>query len=147
MTDIATAPTTLTIRRTFNAPRERVFAAFTEAEIIALWMGGDGCTTHSATFEARTGGAFRISMSTPGGDMVAKGIVTAIRPVEHLAYTWTWEEDDAADENVSAISIDFIERGATTEMIFVHERLASEASRDRHIDGWNASFDKVAALL
>ena len=147
MSETATTPT-LTIRRTFNAPRDRVFTAFTDAGTIRRWFGPPDSTIADATFDARVGGAYRIVMQSPNyGEMVVKGIVTALRRPEHLAYTWRWEEDDAATEHETFVRIDFIDHGATTEMLFVHEGFADEASRDRHQMGWDGAFGKIDTVL
>lgn len=144
----ATGPS-LTIRRTFKAPRERVFAAFTDPAILVRWLGPDDDITMSdIAFDARVGGALRFVYNSPRmGEMVAKGIVTALRRPEHLAYTWSWEEDDAADEHESAIRVDFIAHGDETEVHFVHENLKSVESRDRHEGGWTSALDNLARLF
>jgi uncharacterized protein YndB with AHSA1/START domain len=144
----ATGPS-LTIRRTFKAPRERVFAAFTDPALLVRWLRpGDDITMGDVAFDARVGGALRFVYNSPRmGELVAKGIVTALQPPGHLAYTWTWEEDDKAEEHESAIRIDFIDRGDETEVHFVHENLASVESRDRHEGGWGSALDNIARLF
>jgi uncharacterized protein YndB with AHSA1/START domain len=63
MTDTQTAAVpTLVIRRTFNAPRERVFAAWTSGELLRGWFGPPGTTMHEATFDAREGGSYRAEL-------------------------------------------------------------------------------------
>ena len=142
----AVAPS-LTIRRTFNAPRETVFAAFTEPGTLRRWLGPDDVTMGDIAFDARIGGAYRFVYHSPRmGELVVTGTITALRRPEHLAYTWKWNEDDAADEHESNVRIDFIERGARTEVLFVHEKLASDESRDRHQDGWTDALDSLVAL-
>jgi glutathione S-transferase len=139
---------TITIRRTFNAPRERVFSAFTDAAVLERWMGPPGSSITHASFDAREGGSYRLTFNSPEyGEMTAKGIVTALRRPEHLAYTWRWEEDDAADEHDTSVRIDFIDRGDQTEMLFTHDGFATEESRDRHELGWNGALSKIDSVL
>jgi uncharacterized protein YndB with AHSA1/START domain len=143
----ATGPT-LTLRRSFKAPRAAVFAAFIDPKVLVRWLGPDDCTMSDVAFDARPGGPFRFSYTSPKfGEMVAAGVVTALRDPEHLAYTWRWLEDDPKDEHESAVRIDFIDRGAETEIVFVHENLASPESRDRHEGGWSSALDHLAAYL
>ena len=138
----------LTIRRTFNAPRERVFTAFTDAALLERWMGPPGTTASNVAFDARVGGEYRVTFTSPTyGEMTAKGVITAIRRPEHLEYTWRWEEDDVADERDTAVRIDFIEHGEQTEVLFVHDGFANEESRDRHELGWSGAFAKIDGVL
>ena len=60
MSNTQTSAAALTIRRTFNAPRERVFAAFTDADLLREWFAPPGTTIGEATFDAREGGRYRI---------------------------------------------------------------------------------------
>jgi len=143
----ATGPT-LTLRRSFKAPRATVFAAFTDPKVLVRWLGPEDCTMDDVAFDARVGGAYRFAYASPKfGEMVATGVVTALRDPEHLAYTWRWLEDDPKDEHESAVRIDFIDRGAETEIVFVHENLASIDSRDRHEGGWSSALDHLTAML
>jgi uncharacterized protein YndB with AHSA1/START domain len=144
----ADASPALTIRRTFNAPRERVFTAFTDAALLQRWMGPPGSSASNVSFDARVGGEYRVTFTSPAyGEMTAKGVITALRRPEHLAYTWLWEEDDAADEHATSVRIDFIDRGNQTELIFVHDGFVSAESRDRHELGWSGAFAKIEAVL
>ena len=149
MNDVTTSPdTTLTIKRTFNASRARVFAAFTDASSIRRWMGPPGSEVTDASFDARVGGAYRVVMQSPNyGEMIVQGTVTALREPEHLAYTWAWVEDDGSLGTQTLVEIDFVAHGDTTEMIFTQHGFESVESRDRHIDGWNGAFSNIAGLF
>jgi uncharacterized protein YndB with AHSA1/START domain len=81
------------------------------------------------------------------GEMVVTGTVTALRRPDHLAYTWSWDEDDAADQHESAVRIDFLARGDETEVQFVHENLKSVESRDNHEHGWTSALDNLGRLF
>jgi uncharacterized protein YndB with AHSA1/START domain len=148
MNETQTAVPALTIKRTFNASRERVFDAFITPKAIREWFGGPDVSVSDVTFDARDGGGYRILMkNSEGEDYNARGTITEFRKPERLAYTFRWEEDDPQTERDTFISIDFIARGNQTEMIFTHENLASETSRDNHAKGWNSSFEQLATLL
>jgi uncharacterized protein YndB with AHSA1/START domain/predicted enzyme related to lactoylglutathione lyase len=137
----------LTIRRTFAAPRERVFAAFTDPGILRRWFG-PGNRVHTVTCDARLGGSYRIEMTSSEGEAFnVGGTFTEFRAPERLAYTFRWEEDAPELEIDTRVSIDFLERDGRTEMVFTHENLASEASRDRHQTGGTESFDNLAAAI
>jgi uncharacterized protein YndB with AHSA1/START domain len=147
MTNTSTSPS-LTINRTFKAPRERVFAAFTDAETMQRWMGPPGSIVTHASFDARVGGEYRITFSSPNyGEMTVKGTITAMQAPSHLAYTWRWEENNPGEEHDTLVTIDFIDHGAETEMHMVHEGFTDDESRDRHIHGWEGAFSKIDTVL
>ena len=95
MTNTETAAPTLTIRRTFQAPRERVFAAFTTPEILREWHGPPETAIESVAFDARPGGRYRIEMRMTDGEAYnVGGVISEFQPPELLAYSFRWEEDD-----------------------------------------------------
>jgi uncharacterized protein YndB with AHSA1/START domain/predicted enzyme related to lactoylglutathione lyase len=144
----AAGVTALAIRRTFNAPRERVFAAFTDPAVLRRWFGPPGTTLGEVTFDAREGGRYRIEMRSSDGEAFnVGGVVMEFRPPERLAYTFRWEEDDPQRERDTFVRIDFIAHGARTEIVFVQEQFVDDASRDRHVQGWSGSFGKLETLL
>ena len=148
MNDTQTSAPALTITRTFDAPRERVFNAFTDADLIRQWFGPPGTNVSAVTFDARTGGRFRVLMkNSTGEDFNAHGVIAEFRAPERLAYTFAWEEDDPKDEHETFVTVDFVDRGKRTDIVFTQERFVSVESRDGHTKGWNGSFGKLDALL
>jgi uncharacterized protein YndB with AHSA1/START domain len=61
----------LTVRlvRVVQAPRPRVFEAMIEPEQVAEWWGPDGFTCPEVTLDLRVGGAYRIAMQPPDGEL------------------------------------------------------------------------------
>lgn len=53
--------------RVFDAPRERVFEAFSDPRRLARWWGPNGFTSTIHEFDLRPGGAWRFVMHAPGG--------------------------------------------------------------------------------
>lgn len=137
----------LVMRHTFKAPRVRVFAAWTDPDVLREWFGPAGATAVQVSCDAREGGAYRMAFDLDGETYVVSGVFTQVRAPERLAYTFRWEEDDPALERETFITLDFIERGDETEMVFKQDGFRDEASRDRHEDGWNGTFDKLGATL
>ena len=147
MNDTQTAQV-LTIKRTFNAPRDRVFAAFTNPELLRDWFGPPGTILGDVRFEAREGGRYRVEMRSSAGEVYnVKGVISAFEPPALLAYTFRWEEDDPQLERDTFVRIEFIARGAHTEIALTQENFASDDSRSRHDTGWNDSFDRLDAAL
>ena len=143
----ATAPT-LTLRRAFDAPRARVYDAWTKPDVLKEWFGPAGFTIPSIAMNLVVGGAYTITMRAPDGeDDVVRGEFKAIRPPEHLSYTWLWDEMPPDPQVNTLVSIDFIERGSQTEILLTHEGFASAESRDRHQAGWLGTFESLEKLV
>lgn len=59
-----------TITRTFNAPREQVWRAWTEREQLMQWFGPKGFTMSHATLDLRPGGMFHYGLRSANGQMM-----------------------------------------------------------------------------
>lgn len=83
---------TVRITRDFDAPRERVYRAWTDPEVVAQWLGPKDITMEITTWDARTGGSYRYS-AWREGEKVASfyGSFHELRPVERLVQTFTYE--------------------------------------------------------
>ena len=68
-TDVALnhAARTIVITRTFDAPRDRVFRAYTDPQELARWWGPEGWRTETVAHDLRPGGSWRYVMRGPGG--------------------------------------------------------------------------------
>ena len=138
----------IVLRRTYHAPRQRVFDAWTKPELAAKFLGPGEVTVPEIEMDVRTGGAYRITMLMPDGErMIARGTYRDVRAPERLSMTWSWEEDDPKDEHESLLTLEFNELAGETELVLTHEQLASVESRDRHEHGWALILDALAAEL
>jgi uncharacterized protein YndB with AHSA1/START domain len=83
---------TIRITRDFDAPRDRVFRAFTDPDMVPQWVGPADMETHLHTWEAQTGGSYRYSMWREGAEVASfYGSFHEVRPDERLVQTFTWE--------------------------------------------------------
>jgi len=89
----ASPETRLSLTRTFSAPREKVFRAWTDPEELKKWWGPPGYSTPTADVDLRVGGAYRFGMmELPDGEVFyLAGTYREVRPPEKLVYTWNWE--------------------------------------------------------
>jgi uncharacterized protein YndB with AHSA1/START domain len=74
------------ITRVFDAPRDRVFQAFAEAERLALWWGPVGCKIEVKKLEFRAGGIFHYCMKWQQGDMWGRFIYREIVAPERIVF-------------------------------------------------------------
>ena len=140
------AHTALILRRVFNAPIERVFDAWTKAEMLARWFGPVGFTVTASDIDLITGGEYIIAIRSPEGAVIRHfGAYVEVIPPERLVFTWRLEsqacgggKDQCAE---TLVSIDFKRIGQSTEIELTHEKLPSKAAYDGHEFGWNSTFD------
>jgi len=79
----------LYFERTFDAPRERVWWAFTDPDAIPRWWGPHGTTTTVEEMDLRVGGRWRYRSSAPDrDDVVFFGDYLEITPPETLGWTF-----------------------------------------------------------
>jgi uncharacterized protein YndB with AHSA1/START domain len=133
--------------RSFAAPRERVFRAFTAPAQLVKWWGPKGFTVPSCTLEVRVGGAWRTIMRSPEGkDHIVSGVYREITPPARLVFTWGWEtEGERGQETV--VTIELFERPGGTRLELTHERFESDDSLDRHRHGWSSCLDCLEEAL
>lgn len=138
--------TTLKIRRTFAAPREKVFRAWTEPEELKKWFGpSDEYSTPIAEVDLRVGGRYRIGMRSPGGDLhVAIGTYREVRSPEKLVYTWSWEGGQMGE---TLVTVEFHALGGSTEAVLTHEFFPSMEEREKHESGWNGCLSRLPKAL
>lgn len=141
-----TSTAVLRITRTFPASRERVFAAFTEPELLMQWWGPPGFTLPQASVDLRVGGRYRFAMQPPQGNvMYLVGTYREIMPPERLVYTWAWEGAPAGSETV--VTIEFREAEGDTEVVITQEPFGSEEDRQQHVFGWKGGSDRLTEIL
>jgi uncharacterized protein YndB with AHSA1/START domain len=144
MPDTVATPRLVEVRRTIHAPRQRVFDAWTKAEEIKAWHAPGPMTVSRADIDLRPGGAYRIHMVAPTGEEHrVVGTYREVDPPRRVVYTWQWET--GIDQTVTTVSLDFIERGADTEVVLRHEGFSRDEARASHEQGWTAIMDKLAA--
>ena len=83
---------TIGIIRDFHAPRDRVFRAWVDPELVVQWLGPKSSEIRIDQWNARTGGNFRYASVQDGEEVAAfYGSFHEIRPSERLVQTFTWE--------------------------------------------------------
>jgi uncharacterized protein YndB with AHSA1/START domain len=144
---------TLVIERTFRAPAQAVFDAWTNEEVLRRWFHANRAwDTPEASIDLRVGGAVRLVMRDPadGDTHGATGRYTEIDPPRRLAFTWTWDRDRDGDGDglESLIEVDFEDLGdGSTAVRFTHSGLRDEPTARDHESGWNNCFDNLERTL
>jgi uncharacterized protein YndB with AHSA1/START domain len=137
----------LTITRVFDAPRDLVFAAWTNPDHLAKWWGPENFTTSSCTVRLEEGGRWRTCITDGAAEHWASGVYHEIVPPERLVFSFSWEEPEGAREHDTLVTVTFADLGGKTGMTFHQEVFRSDAERDGHVDGWRQCFADLAAHL
>jgi uncharacterized protein YndB with AHSA1/START domain len=156
---------TIHITRVFDAPRDKVWKAFTEPEHIKKWWGPKGFTAPAAKTDFREGGTFLFCMRGPKGtefdkDMWSGGEYLEVIPLQRIVCT-----DYFADEKGNKVSpkdfgmpgdwpeedmrvtFTFEDAGpGKTKLTVRHEGHPADFAGMAE-SGWNESLDKLVAVL
>jgi uncharacterized protein YndB with AHSA1/START domain len=137
---------TLRIQRTYRAPAQAVFDAWTNEEVIRRWWHAEvGWETSEAEVDLRVGGAVRVVMrdAQSHAEYGGGGRYTEIDPPNRLAFTWIWDDNSTR----TLIEIEFEEADGVTTVNFTHSDLWDEAAVRDHEGGWNRCFDHLERAL
>jgi uncharacterized protein YndB with AHSA1/START domain len=143
---MSTQDLTLHIERTYQAPAEAVFDAWTSEEVLRRWFHAErGWETSEARVDLQVGGEVRVVMRDPasGAEYGGGGRYTEIDPPRRLAFTWLWDDNGTR----TLIELDFEEDGGATTVRFRHSGLWDEAAVREHEGGWRRCFDNLERAL
>jgi uncharacterized protein YndB with AHSA1/START domain len=143
----------LVISRIIDAPRERVFEAWTDPELLKQWFAPLPYTTPIAELDVRPGGANLIVMRGPdGNDLPNPGVYLEVVKNERLvitdAYTKAWEP---SEKPFMTVIVTFENEGGKTKYT-ARVRHWTVADRETHEkmgfhQGWSQCADQLAALV
>jgi uncharacterized protein YndB with AHSA1/START domain len=137
----------LRIERTFAAPIERVFDAWTSEEVLRRWLHGmPGWETPTAEVDLQVGGRIRIVMRDPidGTEAGAAGEYRVVEPPRRLVFTWVW--DDQPDQP-QLIELEFSERDGRTTVLMTNSAIPSDLRLESQERGWQVCYDNLERLL
>ncbi|MDQ9171871.1 SRPBCC family protein [Oxalobacteraceae bacterium R-40] len=143
----------LILTRIIDAPREKVFQAWTDPELIRQWFAPKPWTTSSAQTDVRTGGSSLIVMRGPDGtEIPCPGVYLEVVPNERIvatdAFTQAW---DLSEKAFMVLDLRFEEQDGKTKYT-ARVRHWNEADRVAHEkmgfhEGWTACTEQLAALV
>ena len=146
-TPVAGADQEVLITRIFEAPRERVFKAWTDPAEVAAWFGPEHMDTprDSIHIDLRVGGRFELTMVRRGGDgefSIGYDILELVEP--ELIVLRSDPMPQAGMHDPTVVRVEFHDHGDKTRMTLSDSPLPPEG-RDHAEAGWSAAFDKLAA--
>lgn len=152
--------TSLVITRVFDAPRELVWKAWTDPEHAMRWWGPKDFTSPVCKIDLRVGGKYHFCMrSADGKDYWTTGVYKEIVPLKKIVCTDSFADakgnvvpateygmgEDFPLEMLITIVLEDFE--GKTRMTLTHEGFPAGNLKEMTGNGWNESFDKLAASL
>ena len=130
--------------RVYDAPRELVFQAWTEAELLARWWGPNGFTNTFHEFDQRPGGVWRFDMHGPDGKSYPnKSAFVDIVPQERIVF-------DHLSGHRFRVTATFEERDGRTRVTFsqlFEDRAEFDAAKSYCAEGNEQNLDRLGAVL
>jgi len=143
----------LVLTRLIDAPRHKLYRAWTDPALLTQWFAPKPWTTPHAELDVRPGGANLIVMADPeGNEFPNRGVYLEVVPNERLvvtdAYTTAWEP---SEKPFMTAILTFEEEGGKTRYT-ARARHWTQADREAHEkmgfhEGWGQCADQLAALV
>lgn len=150
----------LAVSRLFEAPREVVWKAWTDPEIVKRWWGPKDFTAPEAKIDLRVGGEYLFCMRSPDGqDFWSKGVYQEVVEPEELAMTDSFADEkgnvvpasyyglSAAYPLELAIHVTFDEEGGKTRLTVKQFGHPPGKDLENARAGWNETLDKLEEYL
>ena len=153
------------ITRLFEAPRERVFQAWTQEEHLKQWFGPAGFTIPVCRLNLVPGGVFHYCLRAPNGvEMWGKWVFQQIVPPEKIVLINTFSNKHGnltrhpyvADWPLEMLTTTTLaEEDGKTHLTIAWRPIDATAAEQKNFDsmhgamtqGWNGTFDQLAAYL
>ena len=141
--------------RHIKAPRELVYRLLTDPDAVQKWKVPEGMSSHIHEFDAREGGAFRVSLTYNSPESAGKtsehtdtyhGRFVALIPSECVVEIMEFETGDPTMRGEMTITYTLSASGSGTDLLAVHEGLPPGVALADNELGWRMSMDKLAAL-
>lgn len=148
----------LVITRLFDAPRERVWHAWTDPARIAAWWGPEGFTTRVESLDLRPGGRWHYVMTGPDGtDYPVNGVYREVVVPELLVTSddfgdgYTAESpNDLPTGMIVTVRFDPVEGGKTRLTLRIEHRSVEEMAKHEAmgvVAGWESTFRELDRFL
>jgi uncharacterized protein YndB with AHSA1/START domain len=137
------------IERVFDAPRDRVFAVFTDPELIPRWWGPHGTEAVVEEMDVRSGGDWRFRIQNSDGTETGfRGTYREVTPPERIVQTFEW---NGMPGYVSVETAEFIDLGEQTKVVstsLFHTREERDGMIDSGMEGGlNETYERLDEVL
>lgn len=138
----------LELERSFEAPVQRVFEAWTDAGKLQQWFGPPGCRVAAAQVDLRPGGELRLDLvrEPSGVPFWVSGVFREIDPPCRLACTWNVNTPDGRVCQ-TLLSVRFLQQGQGTRLHLRQDLLADAATREQQRQVMECCLKQLEAFL
>jgi len=138
--------------RIFDAPRSRVFEAWTRAEHLRKWYAPKGFAISDCEADARPGGVFRMRWRAPwGGTFGIRGEYREVVPPARVVIACRLEDEQHASGLDEIINVDLESSGSRTRLVLASTARGSGLNAARMLaglqKGWTQTVDRLGVLL
>jgi len=140
-------PSTIRLHRVLQAPPERVYRAFLDADAMVKWLPPNGFTAKVHHMDPRVGGSHRMSFTnfTTGTSHSFGGEYVELLPHERIRYTDKF--DDPNLPGVMQVTIAFRKVSVGTELNITQEGVPDVIPAEACYLGWQESLALLAKLV
>ena len=139
---------TITIRRTFDAPIDLVWEAWTQAEHIIKWWGPKGIETEIVSHEFKVGGKWKYIMAMPNGsDFIAEGEYQEIAGPNKLVTTANFLPMTEGVIMEVLLKANGEQTDFTFNVIHPTEEYKLQQEKMGIYNGWGSVFNQLAEFL
>lgn len=137
------------VERIFAAPRDLVFAVYTDPALIPRWWGRRRDTTVVDRMDVQVGGGFRFVITDPDGNVTAfRGTYREITPPERIVQTFEWEGMPGHVSVETATFEDLGDRTRVTTVSLFHTTEECDGWLQSGMeDGMNELYDRLDDVL
>ena len=137
------------VRRQLSALPERVFAAFSKAEVVARWLTPSPDVRLTVLeFDFREGGRYRFAYDTPEGQrMLVGGVYGKIDAPLRLEFSWLIEPPDVHAGIESQVIVSITASAGGSDLLILHERFGRIDANERHAEGWAGALQQLQQLF
>ena len=142
---IANQDTYISITRTFDAPPDAVFAAWTTPTQFGRWFGTESTKVEDVSMDVRVGGDWKARMILPDGNEIGwHGSYQEVEAPSRLVMTLS----DRPGDQFELVTVELRSVGGGTEMTFTQSggNMPPENYAQAE-DGWRSFFDDLATGL
>jgi uncharacterized protein YndB with AHSA1/START domain len=142
----------LVLTRTFDAPRELVFKAWTDPQQVQQWWGPHGFTNPRCQVDARPGGAIRIDMRGPNGMVYPmKAVFEEVTEPERLVFVTSALDDKGNSMFDVRNTVTLVDRRGKTELTLQARVVRTTAVAPQYLEGmevgWSQSLERLEAYV
>lgn len=128
------------VSKTFKCDANKIFTAISEGHLFKY----TGAKMDKSKFTFKVGGEIQLFW---GVDDNMEGVFTAIRPPNHIGFTWILFDPKADKKVKTDVSINLTEERGSTTVTLKHVGFVTEKSADDHKYGWDDAIQDLSQYL